>query len=134
MAGAIPRSLGIVPCNILDRQDWGKKRDFSLTIAMGSDLAALEDFPFVAFNTPQRFSFRRTQPVAEQVVGLPHSAHRLLASVENFCERRGVRINLCVGVCAAFAAALACVAPQEVKAAQTVLQSRRRSKIITKFL
>ena len=53
---------------------------------------------------------------------LSESAHGLLASAENFCERRCVRINLCVGVCATFAAALACVTFHGVKAAQMVAQ------------
>ena len=41
---------------------------------------------------------------------LPESAHRLLAPVEDFCERRRVGTNLCADVCAAFAAALPCAA------------------------
>jgi hypothetical protein len=49
---------------------------------------------------------------------LPESAHRLLASIENFWERRGVRMNLCADVCAA----LACVTFHGVKAAQMVAQ------------
>ena len=53
---------------------------------------------------------------------LAEFAHRLLASAENFCERKRVRMGLCADICAVFAATLACVTCHGVKVAQRVAQ------------
>ncbi len=46
---------------------------------------------------------------------LSECAHRLLASVQNLCERGGVSIDLSVRLKAAFVAALVCVLLHGVK-------------------